>query len=97
MKLARVQLSVAVGSVQLTAVEHIEASVLVTIFVGHPLMTGGVVSIVEEEQQIVPPLLLKAAITVKLPKTLPTKTVPLQLLLMVASGRASTVRVTFGP
>src|SRR6478609_3121983 len=97
MKLARVQLSVAVGSVHVTDVEHADASVFAEMFPGHPLITGGVVSMVEDEQQMVPPLLLRAATTVKLPKTLPTNTVPLQLLLIVALGRASTVKSTFGP
>ena len=45
MKLAIVQLSIAVGAVQVTTAEHAEAFVLVVISEGHPLITGAVLSL----------------------------------------------------
>lgn len=67
------QLSVAVGAVQLTGIEHPDGSEAV-IFVGQAARTGGTRSISVDSQQIAPPFLLWPAITVKSPKSDPTNT-----------------------
>jgi len=60
------QLSVAVGAVQLTGIEHPDGREAM-IFVGQPEITGGVASIAPAWQHMAPPNLLSPAITVKLP------------------------------
>ena len=66
-KLASVQLSVAVGGVHPGAIWHADDVRLTVIFEGHPVITGGVVSTSAALQQSGPPFLLVAATIVKLP------------------------------
>ena len=77
------QLSVAVGAVQLTGIVHPDGRET-AIFAGQPEITGGVASISAGWQHMAPALLLAPAITVKSPKTDPTKTPPPQFVLMEA-------------
>ena len=77
------QLSVALGAVHVTGIVHPEGRETV-IFVGQPVITGGVKSMSAGPQQIAPPLLLTPAITVKSPKSEPTNTPPEHDVLMEA-------------
>jgi hypothetical protein len=94
-KLATEQLSVAVGGVQLTINVHAPASGCV-IVAGQSLITGGSESTSAGSQQIGPPIRLEAAITVKLPETLPIKAAA-QKELMVVLLTPLTVRKMEGP
>ena len=96
MKLASVQLSVAVGAVQVTTFEQLAAVVLTVIPVGHPVITGGVVS-VAVAQHMVPPFKLSAAATEKLPTASPGATVVPHMVLIVALRNPLTNIVTATP
>lgn len=65
------QLSVAVGAVQLTAIEQEDDGKFTVKLTGQLEITGGTVSIEAGRQQIIAPFLLVADITVKFPLTLP--------------------------
>lgn len=88
-KLSNVQLSEAVGAIQLTATAHAFEGELTLILAGQPEITGGSVSTCAGAQHIGPPSLLSAATTVKLPSASPMDV--LQLVSNSASGDPSTV------
>ena len=96
-KLSNVQLSDAVGSIQLTTEVQLPELKDTTISPGQFSITGGMVSIVAGEQQIAPPDLLSPATIVKLPKTSPTKAWEPQTVDIVALGSPLTDKDAFGP
>src|SRR5687767_5657927 len=85
------QLSVAVGAVQVTGIEHPEGSET-AMFAGHPEITGSIASISAGSQQIAPPFLLSPAITVKSPKSDPIKTGTPHDVLIEAFSNASILK-----
>ena len=67
------QLSVAVGAVQLTGIEHPEESEAAMLAGGHAEITGGIASMPEDWQHNVPPFLLSPSTIVKSPNVDPIK------------------------
>jgi hypothetical protein len=71
-----VQLSVAVGSVQLTGTVHAAAGKVADLFDGQPRMFGGVASLVPGAQHTSPPFLLIILTISKSPDVLPGNSEP---------------------